>query len=102
MKIEHKIVNIILYISHMYRSVVNFLKFWLNSGYWKSFKALESLAGLILRFKMFLAICIWLVKITRAGYPRLPEVDSIGGRGGGGLAGLQSRCQKRGADSVEV
>jgi len=87
MKIEHKIVNIILYISHMYRSVVNFLKFWLNSGYWKSFKALESLAGLILRFKMFLAICIWLVKITRAGYPRLPEVDSIGGGEGRGGAG---------------
>jgi hypothetical protein len=41
MKVEHQIVNIILYISRMDRNVANFLKFWLNSGYWKSFKALD-------------------------------------------------------------
>jgi hypothetical protein len=41
MKVEHQIVNIILYMSHFYRNVANFFKFWLNSGYWKYFKALD-------------------------------------------------------------
>jgi len=41
MKVEHQILNIILYISRMDRNVANFLKFWLNYGYWKSFKALD-------------------------------------------------------------
>jgi hypothetical protein len=98
MKVEHQIVNIIIYMSHMYRNVANFLKFRLNYGYWKSFLRHLILAGLILRFYKTFWLYIWLLKITGAGYPRLPEVDSIryllrGRVWGGGC--LESRCQKR-------
>jgi hypothetical protein len=46
MKAEHQIVNIILYISHMYRNVVNFLKIMAIGNLLRHL----ILAGLILRF----------------------------------------------------
>ncbi len=63
--------------SHMYRNVANFLQVWLNYGYWKSFKALDLSWFNFEVLKRFGYMYIWLVKITRAGHSRVPEVDSI-------------------------